>query len=327
MRVLRAVGLLAVTLLAAVLVPSHPLVAQGPNRLATVGVLSPFVGPDSLFYETLRRRLRELGYVEGRNLAFVYRGAESFDQLEAHAREMVQLGVAVIVTVGSQGVRAAKSATLTIPIVMADVGDAVNQGFVRSLAKPGGNITGLSSLNTELSAKRLTLLKEVVPRLSRVAVLREAVGDAGPLHASEAMARELGLTLEVLQVREADELPSAFAAMTATRVGALEVLPGSLFVNQLRRIVGLAATARVATIYPDDRFVRAGGLISYGSNITDLYGRAADYTDRILKGARPGDLPVEQPTTFTLAVNLATARGLALTLPPSLLVRADQIVR
>jgi putative ABC transport system substrate-binding protein len=300
--------------------------AQRAVRPATVGVLSPFLGSESLFFETLRHRLVALGYVEGRNLAFVYRAAEDFEQLQHHARELVQLRVDVIVTAGPQGVRAARGATTTIPIVMGNVGDAVGQGFVASLAKPGGNVTGLSSLNTELSAKRLGLLKEALPAVTRVAVLREAVGDASPLRATEAAARSLGLTLQVFQVRGRDELPSAFAAMAAERVGALEVLPGSMFVSQLGRIVELAAAARVPAVYPDARFVRAGGFMSYGPNIAAQYERAADYVQRILQGARPADLPVEQPTELTLAINRTTARALGVAVPPSLLVRADALM-
>jgi ABC-type uncharacterized transport system substrate-binding protein len=318
-----------VVLLAVVAISCAPVpaVAQSAPRVARVGVLSPFIGPDSMFFEVLRRRLGELGYVEGRSVAFVYRAAEDFDQLQAHARDMVRLNVDVIATAGPQGVRAAKSATSTIPIVMGNVGDAVSQGFVASLARPGGNITGVSSLNTELSAKRLALLKEALPKVTRVAVLREAVGEADPLRAAETAARSLGLTLEVFQVRDADELPSAFSAMTAAHLGALQLLPGSMFVSQLRRIVELASVARLPAMYPDDRFVKAGGLMSYGSSVPELYMRAAEYIDRILKGARAGELPVEQPTTFTLAVNLATARNLSVTMPPSFLARADQVLR
>jgi ABC-type uncharacterized transport system substrate-binding protein len=312
---------------AVVVSAATPANAQGGARIARVGVLSPFIGPDSMFFETLRQRLRDLGHVEGKTVSYVYRAAEDFEQLQAHAREMVRLNVNVIATAGPQGVRAAKSATTTIPIVMGNVGDAVSQGFVASLAKPGGNVTGISSLNTELSAKRLALLKEALPKTTRVAVLREAVGESDPLRATEATARTLGLALEVFQVRETDELASAFAAMTAARVGALQILPGSMFVSQLRRIVELAATAHIPAIYPDERFVKAGGLMSYGSSVTELYARSAEYIDRILKGARAGDLPVEQPTTFALTINLKTASDLGLTFPPSLLVRADQIIR
>ncbi len=301
--------------------------AQAPGKVSRVGILSPFLGPDSLFFETLRVRLQELGYVEGRNISFVYRAAEDFDQLQAHAREMVRLNVDVIATAGPQGVRAAKSATTAIPIVMGNVGDAVTQGFVTSLGKPGGNVTGLSSLNSELSAKRLALLKEAFPAASRIAILREAVGDASPLQSTEATARRLGVALDVFQVRDADELSSAFATMATAHVAAVEVLPGSMFVSQLRRVVELAANARVPAIYPDERFVSAGGLMSYGSNVAELYARAAEYVDKILRGARPGDLPVEQPTVFVLAVNLRTAKSLGTSIPPQFLARADHIVR
>jgi putative ABC transport system substrate-binding protein len=313
-------------IVAALILHAAPAVAQRSSRAARVGVLSPFIGPDSLFFETLRRRLAALGHVEGRNLELIYRVAEDFEALQRHAREMVALKVDVIVTAGPQGVRAARSATTTIPIVMGNVGDAVGQGFVTSLAKPGGNVTGLSSLNTELSAKRLGLLREVLPAVSRVAILREAVGDVNPLRATEAAARTLNLQLQVFQVRTSDELPSAFAAMAAERVGALEVLPGSMFVSQLGRIVELAATARVPAVYPDSRFVKAGGLMSYGPNITAQYERAAEYVDRILHGARPGDLPVEQPTAITLAINGRAARALGLSLSPSLAARADELI-
>jgi putative ABC transport system substrate-binding protein len=294
---------------------------------ARVGILSPFVGPDTGFFETVRQKLSELGHVEGRNIQYIYRAAENFDQLQALAAEMVGLNVAVIVTAGPQGVRAAMNATRTVPIVVGNVGDPVDQGFIKSLAKPGGNVTGLSSLNTELSAKRLELLKEAFPSLSKVALLREAVGDATPLEAVRQRARALGLAVQVFQVRDADELPGAFAAMMESRVGGLEILPGSLFTSQLRRIVELSQTTRIPAIFADERFVRAGGLMSYGPNVLDQYARAAIYVDRILKGARPADLPVEQATSFTLAVHAGTAARLGITIPPAILVRADVVVR
>jgi putative ABC transport system substrate-binding protein len=301
-----------------------PAGAQGGKPMPRVGVLSPFIGSDNAFFETIRQRLQELGYVEG---SYIYRAAEEFDQLQTLAAEMVKLNVAVIVTAGPQGVRAARNATRTIPIVMGNVGDAVDQGFVATLARPGGNVTGLSSLNTELSAKRLELMKQTLPTLSRVAVLREAVGDATPLEAVQRQARALGIGVQVFQIRDADELPSAFAAMADARVGALEILPGSMFVSQLRRIVDLAATTRIPTIFADERFVRAGGLMSYGPDVVALYARSAGYVDRILKGANPANLPVEQPTAFTLAIHLGTAARLGITIPPGLLQRADLLVR
>jgi ABC-type uncharacterized transport system substrate-binding protein len=324
LRIRASAVLIATVLLLALPAPGG---AQTGKPMPRVGVLSPFIGSDNAFFETIRHRLQELGYVEGRSVSYIYRAAEDFDQLQTLAAEMVKLNVSVIVTAGPQGVRAARNATRTIPIVMGNVGDAVDQGFVATLARPGGNVTGLSSLNTELSAKRLELMKQTLPALSRVAVLREAVGDATPLEAVQRQARALGVGVQVFQIRDADELPSAFAAMADARVGALEILPGSMFVSQLRRIVDLAATTRIPTIFADERFVRAGGLMSYRPDVLALYARSAGYVDRILKGANPASLPVEQPTAFTLAIHLGTAARLGITIPPGLLQRADLLVR
>jgi len=326
-RVLVRIRASAVLIALLLLALPGPAGAQGGKPMPRVGVLSPFIGSDNAFFETIRQRLQEFGYVEGRTVSYIYRAAEDFDQLQTLAAEMVKLNVAVIVTAGPQGVRAARNATRTIPIVMGNVGDAVEQGFVATFARPGGNVTGLSSLNTELSAKRLELLKQTLPTISRVAVLREAVGDATSLEAVQRQARALGIGVQVFQIRDADELPSAFAAMADARVGALEILPGSMFVSQLRRIVDLTAITRIPTIFSDERFVRAGGLMSYGPDVLDLYARAAGYVDRILKGASPGNLPVEQPTAFTLAIHLGTAARLGVTIPPTLLQRADLLVR
>jgi len=295
-------------------------------QLARIGVLSPFAGPDSGFFETLRARLQELGYLEGRNAAYIYRTAEDYDRLAQHAAEMVRLNVQVIVTAGAQGVRAAKSATNTIPIVMANVGDAVAQGFVTNLARPGSNVTGLTSLNTELSAKRVDLLLEALPGVTRVVALREAVGDSSPVRATEAAARAKGVRVDIMQVREADELASAMAA--AAKPGtALAVIPGPLFASHLRRVVELAEIHHLPAIYPDSRYTQAGGLMSYGPNITELYRQAGDYVDRILKGAQPGTLAVGQPINFELAINPRTAKQLGVTLNPEISLRADIVVR
>jgi putative ABC transport system substrate-binding protein len=297
--------------------------AQGAERLARIGVLSPFIGPDSAFFEALRQRLQELGYVEGKNAAYLYRAAEDYDGLARYAAELVRLQAHVIVTAGAPGVRAAMSASKTTPIVIADVGDAVAQGFVASLARPGGNVTGLTSLNTELSVKRLDLLAEALPTIRQVVALREAVGDSGPVHATEEAARARGLKLEVMQVREADELPSAFAAMPAGRATALCVIQGPLFTSQLRRIVELAAARGLAAIYPDSRYVEVGGMMSYGPNIRELYRQSAGYVDRILKGAVPAAMPVEQPSVFELALNLRTVRTLGVAIAREVRARAD----
>jgi len=322
------IAICAAMLTALMLVPQRDAAHAQPGKpMPRVGVLSPFIGSDNAFFDTFRNRMQQLGYVEGRSVAYVYRAAEDFDQLQAFAVEMVKLNVSVILTAGPQGVRAARNATRTVPIVMGNVGDAVDQGFVTALARPGGNVTGLSSLNTELSAKRLELLKQTIPSLVRVAVLREAVGDATPLDAVQRRARALGIAVQVFQIRDSDELSSAFAAMAEARVGALEILPGSMFVSQLRRLVDLTASTRIPAIFADQRFVQAGGLMSYGPDVLDLYTRAAGYVDRILKGANPGTLPVEQPTAFTLAIHLGTAARLGVSIPPDLLQRADLLVR
>ena len=219
------------------------------------------------------------------------------------------------------------SASKTTPMVIANVGDAVAQGFVASLARPGGNVTGLTSLNTELSVKRLELLAEALPSVRQVVALGEAVGDAGPVQATEAAARARGLKLEVMRVREADELPSAFAAMPPGRGTALCVIQGPLFTSQLRRIVELAAARGLPAVYPDSRYVEVGGMMSYGPNIRELYRQSAGYVDRILKGTPPALMPVEQPSVFELAVNLKTVRSLGIAISRDVLARADIVLQ
>jgi putative ABC transport system substrate-binding protein len=299
--------------------------SQQLGKMPRVGLLSPSA---DFFLITFRQGLRELNYIEGRNISLEYRSAEGrANRLFDLAAELVHLKVNVMVTITSPGVRAAKQATTTIPIVMVGVDDAVEQGFVASLARPGGNITGTSWLNPELSGKRLELLKETFPKVSRVAVLREAVGGASSLRATMEAARVLGVHLQILELRDPNELDSAFAAMTRERVGALDVLPGLMITGYMRQIVDLAAKARLPVIFPDGQFVESGGLISYGPSVPDLYRRAATYVDKILKGAKPADLPVEQPTTFELVINLKTAKQIGLTIPPNVLARADKVIK
>ncbi len=324
----RAMQILVVACSLALGIITTPLEAeaQRARKLPRVGVLSPFVSASDSFPELFRQGLRELGYVEGQNIALEYRSAEGIaDRLPGLAAELTRLGVDVIVTTTPSGAQAAKQATTTIPIVFGGVDDAVEQGFVASLARPGGNVTGATWLNTELSAKRLELLKEALPKVTRVAVLREAVGGAASLRATEGAARSLGVRLQVIELRDPGELPSAFAAMTHEHVGALIVLQGPMIASQQRQIVNLAAENRLPAIFSDGAFVEAGGLMSYGPKLVDFYRRAAAYVEKILKGARPGDLPVEQPTHFELRVNLRTARALRLSLPQSILLRADAI--
>jgi ABC-type uncharacterized transport system substrate-binding protein len=300
--------------------------AQRAAKLPRVGVLSPFISASDPFLGAFRQGLRELGYVEGRNVVLEYRSAEGTgDRLPGLAAELVRLRVDVIVTTTSLGAQAAKQATTTTPIVLGGVDDAVEQGFVASLARPGGNVTGASWLNTELSAKRLEFLKEALPKLTQVAVLREAVGGAASLRATEGAARSLGVRLRVIELRDPNELLSAFAAITHERVGALMLLQDTMLASQQRQILELAARHRLPAIFSDGALVEAGGLMSYGPKLADFHRRAAVYVDKILKGTRPGDLPVEQPTQFELRVNLKTAKALDLSFPRSILVRADVI--
>jgi putative ABC transport system substrate-binding protein len=298
---------------------------QQLGSMRRVGVLSPSAG---FFLNAFRQGLRELNYVEGRNISLEYRSAEGrANRLFDLAAELVRLKVDVMVAITSLGVRAAKQATSTIPIVMAGADDAVEQGFVASLARPGGNITGTSWLNPELSGKRLELLKETFPKVSRVAVLREAVGGASSLRATMEAARVLGVHLQILELRDPNELDSAFAAMTRERAGALDVLPGLMITGYIRQIVDLAAKARLPVIFSNGQFVESGGLMSYGPSEPDLYRRAATYVDKILKGAKPADLPVEQPTKFELIINLKAAKQIGVTIPPNVLARADKVIK
>jgi ABC-type uncharacterized transport system substrate-binding protein len=298
---------------------------QQLGKMPRVGVLSPSA---DFFLNAFRQGLRELNYVEGRNISLEYRSAEGrANRLFDLAAELVRLKVHVMVAITSLGVHAAKQATSTIPIVMGGVDDAIEQGFVASLARPGGNITGISTLNPELSGKRLELLKEAFPKVSRVAVLREAVGGASSLRATIEAARVLGVHLQILELRDPNELDSAFAAMTRERAGALDVLPGLMITGYMRQIVDLAGKARLPVIFPDGHFVESGGLMSYGPSLSEMYRLAATYVDKILKGAKPAELPVEQPTKFELVINLKTAKQIGLTIPPNVLARADKVIR
>jgi putative ABC transport system substrate-binding protein len=321
--------LIAAGLVAAMIIGiSTSLPAADPpqsRKTPRVGVLSP--SADS-FLDAFKQGLRDLNYIEGRNIVLEYRSAEGrIDRLSELAAELVRLKVDVIVAITSPAVRAAKQATSTIPIVMGGVDDAVEQGFVVSLARPGGNITGTSWLNPELSGKRLELLKEAFPKVSSVAVLREAVGGASSLRATMEAARVLGVQLQILELRDPNELDSAFTAMTRERTGALVVLPGLMITAYMRQIVDLAGNARLPVIFPDGQFVEAGGLMSYGPSLPDLYRRAATYVDKILKGGKPAELPVERPTTFELAINLRTAKQIGVTIPQSVLYRADKVMK
>ena len=280
--------------------------------------------------EALREGLRELGWVEGQNIVIDYRFAEGrYERLPYLAAELVRLKVDVIVAAPAPPAAAAKNATGTIPIVMIGAGDPVAQGLIASLARPGGNVTGLAySVGQEIFGKQLALLKEAVPKVRRVAVLWNPAVPTLALAIGEVKvaARSLGLQVQLLEARGANDFDSAFAAMARERAGALLVITDSVFTTHRIRLADLAARSRLPAAYTNRQPVDAGGLMSYGPSFSDLWRRAAGYVDKILKGAKPGDLPVEQPTKFELVINLKTAKALGLTIPPSLLQRADQVI-
>jgi putative ABC transport system substrate-binding protein len=292
----------------ALLVAPHAAGAQQPKKVPRIGVLwtfSPTIA--SPFAEAFRQGLRGLGYVEGQNIALEQRWAEGrFDRLPSLAAELVRLNVDVIVTASTPAVQAAQQATRTIPIVMTLVSDPVASGLAASLARPGGNVTGLSLMQPEVTGKRLQLLKEVVPKVSRVAVLwNPSTSSLLPLlRETQAAARTLGVQLQVVEVRGPTELDSAFSAMTRDRARALVVLPDPIYQDRRGQIAALAAKSRLPAIFAWKEAVDAGGLMSYGASLPDIFRRAAVYVDKILKGAKPADLPVEQPTRFELVINL-----------------------
>jgi putative ABC transport system substrate-binding protein len=305
--------------------------AQQSNKIPRIGFLNalfPTTNPARI--EAFRQGLRDVGYVEGKNIIIEYRYAErKFDRLPALATELVRLKVDVIVTSASQETRAAKEATNTIPIVMTNVGDPVETGFVASLARPGDNITGLSTLSRELSGKRLELLKEIIPKLTRVAVIGNSTspGNADTLKELEVAAQALKLELQYLDVLSVNDIETAFRAAGKERADAVIVLSGSILTSQRRQIIDLAVKSRLPASYARPEFVESGGLMTYGVSLIDNFRRAASYVDKILKGAKPGDLPVEQPTKFELVINLKAAKQIGLTIPPDVLARADRVIR
>ena len=280
--------------------------------------------------QAFRQGLRELGYVEGKNIVLEYRWAEGRNErLPDLAAELVRLKVDVLITAGPTDNRAAKEATNTIPIVMAQDNDPVGNGLVASLARPGGNITGLATLTPELTGKRLELLKESVPKLSRVAVLGTSSqpGNTQALRETELAASALGVHLQYLEVRGLEDIETAFRAASKGRAEAILMLASYVFNSHRKQIVDLARKSQLPAIYRTSEFVEDGGLMTYGVSITDLYRRAATYVDKILKGAKPADLPVEQPTKFEFIINLRAAKQIGLTIPPNVLVRADKVIR
>ncbi len=305
---------------------SSPIMAQ-PSTKPVIGVLSPFMDADSTFLRDLRERLADRGLREGRDIRIEYRSAEGrIDRLPALADELVRLKVDVIVTASAPAIRFAQRATQTIPIVMAQVGDAVDQGFVASLSHPNGNVTGISWFEPELSAKRLELLKDALPATARVAILREASAGAASVTAVQVAASRLGIVASIFEVRDPDEFPTALSAMADARVQGVEILEGLMISNSVRPLVALAEKHHLAAIFPDSSFVEAGGLMSYGPSLPEVHRRTAEIIEKILKGARPGDMPVEQPTKFAFAINLKTAKTLGLTVSPALMLLADPVI-
>ena len=330
----RTIGLLVTLTLAILVAPCTPD-AQPVAAMRRIGILSsdspPATGPGPL-HQAFLHELQTLGYVEGQRLAIEWRFAErQLDRLPALAAELVRLHVDVIVASGPPAARAAQHATTTLPIVVVAVGDAVGQGLVASLGRPGGNVTGLSEQYTELLPKWLELLKEAVPQVSHVAALVVpelwSVGDES-WRTLQHTAAGLGVRLQRMEAHEPGEFEQAFVAITQAQAEALLVLPHPLFFLHRTRLVDLATQQRLPTIWgPFREFVHAGGLMAYGPSLREQFQRAAYYVDRLLKGAKPADLPVEQPTKFELVINLKTAQALGLTIPPSLLFQATEVIR
>ena len=318
----------SILLVVALLAVAVTAEAQQPKKIYRIGYLSGIdPASESARSEPIRQALRELGYIEGQNIAFEYRYAEGKqDRLRELAAELVGLKVDIVVVAGGDApVRAAMNATKTIPIVMTGAGlDPVEAGLVESLARPG-NITGITLLGVDLGGKRLELLKEAVPKVARVAYLYEP-GFLGSVH-EPVVARELGLSVRSWEVGDADDFEKVFAALNKQRPDGLYVTGGPLMRTNEKRIAGFALKSRLPSMYNRREFVDAGGLMSYGPNYPDLWRRAATYIDKILKGAKPADLPVEQPTKFEFVINLITAKQIGLTIPPNVLARADKVIR
>jgi putative ABC transport system substrate-binding protein len=280
--------------------------------------------------EAFRQALRELGYVEGKNIVIETRYAEGqLNRLQGLAAELVRLNAAVILTAGPQSTRSAKEATSTVPIVMAQDADPVGSGFIASLARPGGNITGLSGLSVVLGGKRLELLKEIVPKLSRMAVLGTSTEPANAqlLKETELAAGSFGVKLQYLDVRDVKDIETAFRDASKGRADAILSLNSSVLFSRRTELAELAVKSRLPAMYFTKEFVEDGGLMAYSPNIVDLFRRAATYVDKILKGAKPGDLPVEQPQKFELIINLKAAKQIGLTIPQSMLYRADKVIK
>ena len=324
----RRAVLCLVTLALALCLAPDPSHAQVGAQTPRIGMLTDAVESHSGF-EAFRQGLRDLGYVEGQSIALESRFTDGRpERLPALAAELVRLKVDVILAEGVLAVRAAQHATGTIPIVFATAFDPVGQGLVASLARPGGNTTGLSFHDPALMGKRLELLKQAVPDVTRVAYLWHATANSAPsLHEAETAARALGVQLHPVEVRDPYSFDQAFATMTEVHADALITQPSVVFLNRRTQLVDLAARMQLPGIFPDRELAEAGGLMTYGPSVTANFRRAATYVDKILKGTKPGDLPVEYPMKFELVINLKTAKALGLTLPPTLLFQADEVIQ
>jgi putative tryptophan/tyrosine transport system substrate-binding protein len=323
------VSILAVVILAFV----HPVKAQQAKKIPQIGFLTTSAGATANpFFAAFRQGLRELGYIEGKNINIEYRYADGrFEQLPELAEELVRLKVDILVVANATVAREARKLTATIPIVMAASGNPIGSDLVASLARPGGNVTGLYLYSSELVGKRLELLKEVVPKVSRFVFLTsdtESESSRSMFKEAQVDAKALGLTFQLVEVKAPNpDFDGAFRVMIKERIGALVTSPGPLIGFHRKRILELVEQNRIPAIHPDQVWVNLGGLMSYGANQADLYRRAAVYVDKILKGAKPADLPVQQPTKFDFVINLKTAKQIGLTIPQSVLYRADKVIK
>jgi putative ABC transport system substrate-binding protein len=309
---------------------NFPATAQQPKKVSRIGFLTTGAAGRYPFAETFRQGLRELGYVDWKNILIEYRHAEGrSERLPELAEELVRLKVDVIVTTATEPSLAAQRATTTVPIVMVGGGDPVGAGLVSSLARPGGNITGVTTTSVDLSGKRLELLKEVAPKISLVAVLwiPTAAGNKLQMKETDAAANSFRLHLQPVGVQGPDDFENAFSAINRGSANSLILLSSPMFASHRARIADLAAKTRLPAIYPVGDYVEAGGLMSYGNNISEVYRRAAVYVEKILKGTKPTDVPVERPMKFEFVVNLKTAKQIGLTIPPNVLARADKIIK
>ena len=329
---MKEAGVSSIVVAAVMLTVAMVANAQQPTKVPRIGYLggvSPSANSGRI--EAFRRGLRELGYIEGKNIVIEWRHAEAakLDRLPVLAAELVRLKVDIVVTGGPPATRSAKEATATIPIVMGFDDDPVSNGFVASLARPGGNMTGLSALSPEISGKQLELLKEIVPKLSRVAVLGTSTrpGNTQTLKEIELAADAFGVKIQYRDVLGPRDIETAFRAASERRAEAVLLLSSPVFTSQRTQIANLAIKSRLPAIYPQQEFVQDGALMTYSVNVADMYHRAATYVDKILKGAKPADLPVEQPTKFEFIINLKAAKQIGLTIPPTVLARADKVIK